>query len=149
MIASRLGLRGSAEFEVMWWHGRFHIIEVNPRFSGMTNLSIAISGANTYTALALGTGPPRVSTPRFVAEVPLVNMDEGQRSEVTVLEGVLSVEGVRYHDGSSQWKLLFTALDGPTALAALTLIAESFDIIAPTTLAEFARCLGDSPGLMQ
>ena len=142
-IALALDLCGSAEFELMWWRDRFHVIEVNPRVSGMTNLSIAISGVNTYTALATDTGP--TATPaRFVAEVPLIEMSAARRAEITLIDGVLSVEGVTYHDGSSQWKMLFTAQNEHSALNALTDIARVHGIISPGTLTEFAETLGGS-----
>ncbi|MGW4637896.1 ATP-grasp domain-containing protein [Sphaerisporangium sp. NPDC004334] len=138
--AAALELCGSAEFELMWWRGRFHVIEVNPRVSGMTNLSIAISGVNTYTALATGTRP-RQRRPEFVAEVPLIAMDAARRDEIAAITGVRSVEGVTYHDGSTQWKMLLAADDAEAALKALTAIAHAHGVIAPRTLAEFAASL--------
>lgn len=140
-IASALDLRGSAEFEVMWWHGRFHVIEVNPRVSGMTNLSIAISGVNSYTALALGTATAPSPAQLFVAEVPLIRMDETRRREIAEIDGVLSLEAVTYHVGSSQWKMLFTAADASSALAALAAVAHNHGVIAIASLDEFAYTL--------
>ncbi|RCW16689.1 hypothetical protein CAC02_07070 [Streptococcus gallolyticus] len=52
-IVKKLRLNGNVEFEMIRKDNKFHIIEINPRVSGVTNLSTAISGINTYSWLLL------------------------------------------------------------------------------------------------
>ncbi|MGV9680664.1 ATP-grasp domain-containing protein [Nocardia sp. NPDC003482] len=140
-LARELGLHGNAEFEFIYAHNRFHLIEVNPRVSGLTNLSTAISGVNTYTALATSdfavTHPPR-----FVAEIPLTDLDPATATRLRTAPDILSLHNVVYHDGTTQAKLLLTAPDTDTALARAARLTHDHNVIAPHVLAEFAAALG-------
>ncbi|MFI1965318.1 acetyl-CoA carboxylase biotin carboxylase subunit family protein [Streptomyces pathocidini] len=50
-LCAGLGLEGSLEVEMIYTEGTYRIIEINPRVSGSTTLSIAASGCNTYDCL--------------------------------------------------------------------------------------------------
>jgi ATP-grasp domain-containing protein len=50
-LCDRLGVNGAVEVEMIYQQGRFSVIEINPRVSGSTGLSIAASGYNTYLCL--------------------------------------------------------------------------------------------------
>jgi biotin carboxylase len=50
-MCRRDGLRGAYEFEFIATHSGFTCIEVNPRVSGSTAMSICASGVNTYIEL--------------------------------------------------------------------------------------------------
>jgi carbamoylphosphate synthase large subunit len=139
-LAAQVELCGSAEFELMWFRGRFHVIEVNPRVSGMTNLSSAISGVNTYTALA-STITPAKPAPQFIVEVPLDNMDENRRLALEAHDDVIWVQGVTYHDGSSQWKALIVAPDAPAAADRLHQLDLSYSILPDGALDELRYAL--------
>jgi hypothetical protein len=139
-LAAELGLCGSAEFELMWHRGRFHVIEVNPRVSGMTNLSSAISGVNTYTALA-STLTSAKAEPQFIVEVPLDGMDESRRVALEANDDVIWVQGVTYHDGSSQWKALLTAAGADAAADRLHELDLTFRMLPDGALDELRHAL--------
>lgn len=136
-LAADLGLQGSAEFEFIWSAGRFHLIEINPRVSGMTNLSTAISGINTYTVLAAGVSR-RLHPQRFVVEIPLT-ADVDRRTSMHLADepDVLSLESVVYHDGTTQTKMLLTAHDPSAALARITSLQDRYHAIDGHVAAEF------------
>jgi len=46
-----LGVDGSLEVEMIYAAGTYHVIEVNPRVSGTTTLSVAATGCNTFECL--------------------------------------------------------------------------------------------------
>lgn len=52
-LCEELDICGSVEAEMIYADGRFLLIEMNPRVSGSTSLSIVSSGVNTYLALVL------------------------------------------------------------------------------------------------
>lgn len=115
-LARMLRLEGSFEAELIWADGRFHLIEINPRISGLANLSVAISGVNAYRALAVGSAEEEHPA-RFVAEVPLDgDLTPEAASALSAAADVLSVESVTYHDGTVQTKVLLTALSLTDAL---------------------------------
>lgn len=143
-LATQLNLCGSAEFELMWFGNRFHVIEVNPRVSGMTNLSGAISGINTYTALASeATAVTAAPTPRFVVEVPLANMDDTRRAALEALEDMIWLQGVTYHDGTSQWKALLSAPDATAAAERLHLLDRTYGVLPDGSLDELHYALAE------
>jgi hypothetical protein len=146
-LAAQVELCGSAEFELMWFRGRFHVIEVNPRVSGMTNLSSAISGVNTYEALASSV-TSTTSVPQFIVEVPLDDLDEDRRGALEANDDVIWVQGVTYHDGSSQWKALLTAPDATAAADRLHQLDLRFEMLPEGALDELRYALaehGDAP----
>lgn len=142
-LARRLELCGSAEFELMWLHGQFYVIEVNPRVSGMTNLSSAISGINTYAALADSQTAAPVGASKTVVEVPLINMNEAQREALVEAPEVMFVHAVTYHDGSSQWKALVTGPDVRTAVEALAARSTPLPLVPAEALLELEAALPD------
>jgi biotin carboxylase len=50
-MSAELSICGAIEVEMIYCRQQYHIIEINPRISGSTSLSIASSGFNTYEAL--------------------------------------------------------------------------------------------------
>ncbi len=77
-LCAELELDGAAEVEMIYRDGRYDIIEINPRVSGTTLLSIVASGRNTYAdllAMALGRWPrqerPAPSAARWALEFPI------------------------------------------------------------------------------
>ncbi|MBR0859758.1 ATP-grasp domain-containing protein [Bradyrhizobium liaoningense] len=50
-MCAELSVCGALEVEMVYADGHYHIIEINPRVSGSTSLSIASSGFNTFEAL--------------------------------------------------------------------------------------------------
>ena len=74
-----LKLNGSIEFEMIYDRNanNIYILEINPRISGMTNLSSLISGVNSYTLLGqIEKIDIMVSKERYVAEVPLRKLND-------------------------------------------------------------------------
>ncbi|MGA4501054.1 ATP-grasp domain-containing protein [Bacillus bombysepticus] len=109
-ICNKLEVCGSVEFEFIRNELGFYIIEINPRVSGMTNLSSAISGLNTYTCLlqmAEGHVLDLKTNNQFTLELPLENMSIDKTKELSSLKEVYSINHVVYHDGTEQYKMLF------------------------------------------
>lgn len=50
-MCNSLSICGAIEVEMVYMKNKYYIIEINPRVSGSTSLSIASSGFNTYEAL--------------------------------------------------------------------------------------------------
>ncbi|MEV6986113.1 ATP-grasp domain-containing protein [Sphaerisporangium sp. NPDC051017] len=50
-LCSELDVNGALEVEMIYRDGVYHVIEINPRVSGTTLLSIVASGRNTYVEL--------------------------------------------------------------------------------------------------
>lgn len=50
-MCAEIGIEGAAEIEMIYSAGTYQIIEINPRVSGSTVLSVAASGCNTYACL--------------------------------------------------------------------------------------------------
>lgn len=79
-LCRHLGINGVVEVEMIFDGRDFHVIEINPRVSGTTVLSIAASGINTFEALTkmlLGIWPEYASsvdrdrrTDRFSVQFP-------------------------------------------------------------------------------
>ena len=108
-LCSALGVRGSVEVEMIYVDGGYQIIEINPRVSGSTSLSIAASGLNTYVAMLdilLGRWrrryDPSLGTARRVAlqfpTSPLTpDADADVRSTLDVVRSSsFTVDGQRY-----------------------------------------------------
>ncbi|MBT2423887.1 ATP-grasp domain-containing protein [Streptomyces sp. ISL-22] len=50
-LCTRLGVHGAVDVDMIYSGGTYHILEINPRVSGATSLSIAGSSVNTYAQL--------------------------------------------------------------------------------------------------
>jgi len=82
-LCAELEIDGAIEVEMIYSDGDYHIIEINPRVSGSTTLSIAASGLNTYECLLqilLGAWPQEHShvtggRRRFAFQFPIVSPD--------------------------------------------------------------------------
>ncbi|TCP69461.1 ATP-grasp domain-containing protein [Baia soyae] len=116
-IASKLEVSGSIDVELIYKDGIFYIIEINPRISGMTNLSSAVSGHNAFQCLlemAEGEWVNKHRLPkqdRFVAEFPLENITPATAERMRNRDDVVYVSFNRYHDGRTQYKMMLSAVD--------------------------------------
>ncbi|MBD8847185.1 ATP-grasp domain-containing protein [Priestia megaterium] len=131
-ICNELKICGSVEFEFIRNEKEFYIIEINPRVSGMTNLSSAISGLNTYTCLlqmAQGRVCDSEKNPSFTLELPLENMTVEKFDEISTLTGVHSINHVVYHNGTEQYKMLFQVNNLEEACLKLSDINKHFENI--------------------
>lgn len=113
-IIDDLHLQGSVEFELIINEEDFKIIEINPRVSGMSNLSAAISNVNPYTWLINSNFYKlnnAYSKNNFVAEFPLDSVSEKLISNQNAYKNILSINHETYHNGDKKWKILFTGKD--------------------------------------
>jgi hypothetical protein len=140
-FASAPGTEGAFEFEFVY-DGEFHCIEVNPRVSGSTGISIAASGVNTYYELArmaLGQWrPPEADRePSVALQFPVLvsTTPPALRDRATVHRwNTFTVEGSRYRNalvsvGSGQW---------PAFEAWITSTAVESGVITPSTAGSIA-----------
>ncbi|OLR93586.1 ATP-grasp domain-containing protein [Actinokineospora bangkokensis] len=108
-LCAALELSGSVEVEMIHHGDRFEVIEINPRVSGSTSLSIAASGLNTYVSMVdilfgeWGTRHDRGSgaARRVALQVPTAPMspaaDADARAALDVVRSSsFTVDGVRY-----------------------------------------------------
>lgn len=131
-ICKKLKMCGSVEFEFIGNDTGFYIIEINPRVSGMTNLSSAISGVNTYISLlkmAVGLTINEISKDNFTLEFPLENMSEDKLEELTHYQEIYSVNHVVYHNGNKQYKILLQIENLEEATRFLSALNKKFNII--------------------
>ena len=148
-LCRALDTHGSLEVEMIYADGVYHVIEINPRVSGSTSLSIATSGYNTFQALtdmALGTWrlpatghllPRR----RFVAQVPLKAVPPDPEGLAAVVDVVRSntfqVDDVEYAN-----MLLTCSPDDLRQLPVrLSEIRARWDLITRETITRVRRAL--------
>jgi hypothetical protein len=110
-ICEKLKLNGSVEFEMIRSKkdNKFFIIEINPRVSGMTNLSSAISNINSYSFLMRLNKDVSINDKlgwNAIAEIPLLGMSADLMNAVSRRPEVSSIQCVKYHTGNSQYKAL-------------------------------------------
>lgn len=145
LIAESLGLLGSAEFEMIFYEEEFYIIEINPRVSGLTNLSSTISNNNIYDQLIdIATGnwnPPTKNTYIFTAEVPLINLNNELKNELEKEDKIFSINEVVYHDGSSQAKMLIKGNSIENIYSKLKKISDDYLVIDSNVLKELEMVL--------
>lgn len=111
-ICLDLKLNGSIEFEMIYDRNTNNIytLEINPRISGMTNLSSLISGVNSYTLLGqIEKIDTVVSKERYVAEVPLRKLNDKFMEKIKKINEIESVQSVSYHTGKQQVKTLIAS----------------------------------------
>ncbi|MDQ0418340.1 biotin carboxylase [Croceifilum oryzae] len=134
-IASKLEVSGSIDVELIYKDGIFYIIEINPRISGMTNLSSAVSGQNAFQCLlemAEGEWESKYGLPkqdRFVAEFPLENMVAATAERMQNRDDVVHVSFNRYHDGRTQYKMMLSAVDAEDCFSKLMGLNEENKIV--------------------
>ncbi len=107
-----LKLNGSIEFEMIYDRNanNIYILEINPRISGMTNLSSLISGVNSYTLLGqIEKIDIMVSKERYVAEVPLRKLNDESIEKIKKINEIESIQSVSYHTGKQQVKTLIAS----------------------------------------
>lgn len=146
-IAKFLELFGSVEFELIFHKEIFYIIEINPRVSGLTNLSSSISGENIYSQLLnlaedkwfLPTEKKEIDV--YKAEVPLNNLDEHILKELNIFENIECINEVLYHDGSKQSKMIIGGENFNDLLQQLKEINTKFNIIDKSVVVEFEESL--------
>ncbi len=105
-------LNGSIEFEMIYDRNanNIYILEINPRISGMTNLSSLISGVNSYTLLGqIEKIDIMVSKERYVAEVPLRKLNDESIEKIKKINEIESIQSVSYHTGKQQVKTLIAS----------------------------------------
>jgi hypothetical protein len=105
-LCTELDLNGAVEVEMIYKDGHYDIIEINPRVSGTTLLSIVASGRNTYAALlamALHRWPdrPPPSGARWALEFPIAEPTAALLSDAksgidVVRAGTLRIGGQEY-----------------------------------------------------
>jgi carbamoylphosphate synthase large subunit len=146
-IASELRITGSVEFDLIFKNGTFYIIEINPRVSGLTNLSSAISGFNTYELLlsmALGQWNQvsiNQEQKEFTVEFPLINMSDELIEILKSRYKIFHVEKVFYHNGKSQYKMLLQGYNKIACIEKMEGINKSFNIIPKYILNELTENL--------
>ncbi|MEU4219863.1 ATP-grasp domain-containing protein [Actinoplanes sp. NPDC026623] len=107
-LCAEWDVNGAVEVEMIYQDGVYHVIEVNPRVSGTTLLSVVGSGRNTYVELlrmALGTWPeserPAPVSIRWALEFPLTGFTPALLGDATdqidvVKAGTLRINGRDY-----------------------------------------------------
>lgn len=111
-ISTELNLNGSVEFELIIEDNDYKIIEINPRISGMTNLSSAISQINTFDWLIESYFEiPKIrdfSKNKFVFEFPVNKIDTSTILKTYAPKNLISDQKVTYHNGDKGHKLLWS-----------------------------------------
>lgn len=141
-ISKNLDICGSVEFEFIGNETGFYIIEINPRVSGMTNLSSAISGVNTYTSLlqlAMEREPNNISQDRFTLELPLINMSQDKLNDLSCFKEIFSINDVIYHNGTKQYKMLLQVDSLDEATQYLSALNMQLNIIPSHVFSEIAQ----------
>lgn len=110
-ITKKLKLQGSVEFEFIVEKKEFKFVEINPRISGMTNLSSSISNINTFSWLINSNITKKNINKKIndfiIAEIPLDSVSENFYKNYKKLKKVISIQNVTYHNGEKSWKALF------------------------------------------
>lgn len=146
-ISNALELFGSVEFELIFHKKNFYIIEVNPRVSGLTNLSSSISGENIYSQL-LKLAEKKWVVPverneirSYKAEVPLNNLNEHKLNTLKLFENIECINEVLYHDGSKQAKMIIEGKNFIDLVQQLREINIKLSVIDEDTIVEFEESL--------
>ena len=130
-LCSEFDICGCIEVEMIYAAGRYYVIEINPRVSGSTSLSIAASGYNTYVALAqmaLGSWMADAARPRHnYGRVALQFPFRKQLSTESMSEATIVRSSAFHIDGRSYANAIAT-FDAESALSAIDEIIEHFEI---------------------
>ncbi|GAA3028895.1 ATP-grasp domain-containing protein [Actinokineospora globicatena] len=108
-LCAALEVTGSVEVEMIYVDGRYEVIEINPRVSGSTSLSIAASGLNTYVAMLdilFGEWGQRHdatsgSAKRIALQFPTTPLDDAADADIRATLAVVrsssfTIDGTRY-----------------------------------------------------
>jgi carbamoylphosphate synthase large subunit len=147
-LCRQLDVRGAVEVEMIYSGGKYWIIEINPRVSGSTGLSIAASGRNTYLCLLdmlIGDWPNWLdapTAPRLACQLPLATMDDpaldAARSELDVVRANdFTIDGVRY----ANMVIACEEADRLRVSAALHHLSARYGLLSPAVLAEITELL--------
>jgi len=151
-LCRRLDIRGAVEVEMIYSGGKYWIIEINPRVSGSTGLSIAASGRNTYLCLLdllIGDWPHSPASPhapRLACQLPLATMREraleAARGEVDVVRANdFTIDGVRY----TNMVIACDDADRHRVSTALHHLTHQYGLLSAAVLAEVTELLAGNP----
>ncbi|MBT2506910.1 ATP-grasp domain-containing protein [Streptomyces sp. ISL-98] len=157
-MCARIGIEGAAEIEMIYTDGTYQIIEINPRVSGSTTLSIAASGCNTYACLvdlAHGRWTPEKARQLEQAERRLAFQFPATAltpQAIAALESELDlVRATRLNiDGVTHGNVILSCdlAEAHNLLPALQSIAQRFGLISARLLDEIdgvvRRCVRDA-----
>lgn len=115
-FAKRIKLSGNMEVELIIDGEEWYVYEVNPRVSGLTNLTSFASGTNRYVDMLnmlLGDFKNRnKSADKIFAEVPIIKKLDIEEIEYIANHcNVHSTQFVEYHDGSKGGKIIVSGLN--------------------------------------
>jgi hypothetical protein len=147
-LCRRLDIRGAIEVEMIYQNGNYWIIEINPRVSGSTGLSIAASGRNTYLCLLemlVGEWPSQAAasgSARVACQIPLATLDPAALAAASTELDVIrasdfTVDGLRYAN-------MVIACDDAhrtDASAALRHLTDRHGLLSPPVLDEVTAVL--------
>jgi carbamoylphosphate synthase large subunit len=158
-MCDRLGAHGALEVEMIYAGGEYWIIEINPRVSGSTALSVAASGCNTYLCLLKmlvdGWGPeradhsangwPKTERRRTAVQLPLATFDAGAmaaaRRELAVLRAsTFTVQGVAYANMPATCE----HAERPTKVGALERLTAEYGLLERRVLTEIQAVLEET-----
>jgi len=154
-LCVELDVEGAIEVEMIHGDGQYHIIEINPRVSGSTTMSIAASGLNTYECLLqmlLGTWPQTHPSllrewRRFALQFPIVppsaELIRDARRELDL------VRASSFHiDGKVYASMVITCEFGnvTTLGAKLRSLCSRHDFLQPSMLAEVTNLMARTAG---
>ncbi|UZI28997.1 ATP-grasp domain-containing protein [Streptomyces sp. CA-278952] len=106
-LCETLGITGAIDLDMIYVDGEYHVLEINPRVSGATTLSIAGSGLNTYDCLvsmAQGDWPASLpedpgATRRMALQFPVRAFTEELHRDIA--ENLCLVRAISYHIGDA------------------------------------------------
>lgn len=142
-LCETLGITGAIDLDMIYVDGRYHVLEINPRVSGATTLSIAGSGLNTYDCLlSMAHGdwpaslPDRPGTTRRIAlQFPVRTLTEELTRDLA--DALCLVRAVTYHIGDTALPniVITSELDEAHRLpATLKALAARHDFLEPALL---------------
>jgi carbamoylphosphate synthase large subunit len=142
-LCAGLDLDGSVEVEMIYRARRYHIIEINPRVSGTTSLSVAASGCNTYACLVdmlMGRWTTEQAQQlgrrrRLALQFPTRCLDDAALETATELLNV--VRASSFHiDGESYANMMITCEDEDCTrlMSVLTSLCAEHDVVSPSVL---------------
>ncbi|MFE0047470.1 ATP-grasp domain-containing protein [Streptomyces albireticuli] len=154
-MCAGIGVEGAVEVEMIYHAGTYQVIEINPRVSGSTTLSIASSGRNTYGCLvdlvrgdwsARRTQAPAGERERLAFQFPVEGLTDAL---ARALEEELDlVRATRLHiDGQEHGNVIITCefADAPALGARLHSLRERFGMMPAALVDEIAAVAWPAP----